>query len=111
MWWHHDPIVHPLSLAPRRDNARAAKVRKVSGHLRLGSAENLDKIADADLLISHQVQEAEPRVVAESLEEPLNIECLFRHGLCIRLDECDGKTYIHLSRCEEAVCQSSFWNR
>ena len=35
VWWHDDPVMHPLSLASRRDDARAAKVCKVSGNLRL----------------------------------------------------------------------------
>lgn len=77
---HHDPIVHPLSLAPCRDDARAAKVSEVSGNLWLGPAQNFHEVADANLLISHQVKEAEPRVITESLEEPLDIECLFRHA-------------------------------
>jgi hypothetical protein len=80
VWGHHYPIVHPLSLSPRCDDARAAKIREVPGHLRLRPAENLDEVADTNLLITHQVQEAESRIVAESLEEPLNIECLFRHA-------------------------------
>ncbi len=71
---HHDPVMHPLSLAPCRDDARATKVSEVSGDLGLGSAENFDEIADANLLIAHQVQEAEPCVVAEGLEKSLDIE-------------------------------------
>jgi hypothetical protein len=111
MWRQHDPIVHPLSLAPCRDDARAAKVSEVPGDFRLWAAENLDEVADANFLISHQVQKAEPCVLAESLEESLDIECLFRHGSCIRLDECESKTYSRLSGCEEAICQSGFWIR
>ena len=74
VWWHDDPVMHPLSLPPRRDDARAAKVCKVSGNLWLGTAEDLNEVADTNLLIAHQVQEAEPCVVAEGLEESLDIE-------------------------------------
>ena len=74
---HHDPVVHPLSLAPRRDDARAAKVGEVPGDLRLRPAKNLHEVADANLLIAHEVQEPEPRVVSERLKEPLDVERLF----------------------------------
>jgi SAM-dependent methyltransferase len=69
----------------------------------LRTAKNLDEIAYADLLIPHEIQEAESRIVTECLKESLDIEGRFRHDLCIRLDVCEGKTYIHLSRYEEAA--------
>ena len=52
----------------------------MSRNLGLRTAENLHEIADTDLLISHEVQEAQPRFVAKCLKESLNIEGLFRHG-------------------------------
>jgi len=43
-------------------------------YLRLRTTQNLHKIADANLLLSHQVEESEPGVVAERLKEPFHIE-------------------------------------
>ena len=79
---HHDPVVHPLSFAPRRHDARAAQIGQMPRNLRLRAAENLHEVADADLLIAHEIQKAESCIVSERLEEPLDIECLcFCHVL------------------------------
>src|ERR1700761_161079 len=49
------------------------------GNLRLRLAQNLDEVANTNLLIPHKVQEAKPRVVSQSLEESLDVErFLFR---------------------------------
>jgi hypothetical protein len=77
---------------------------------RLGTAENLHKVADADFLISHKVQEAQPRPVAKRLKEPLNIKGFFLHLLYICRDVCERNQYSRLSEYEEALCQSSFWS-
>ncbi len=84
---HDDPVVHPLALPPRRHNPGAAEVRKMPGDLRLGAAQDLDEVADTDLLVAHEVQQPEPGVVSQRLKEPLHVVRLFRcHTLCIRID-------------------------
>lgn len=103
---HDDPIVHPLCFAPRRDDTGATKVCQVPRNLGLWATKNLYEVTDTNLLISHEVQEAEARTITQGLKKPLHIECLLCHELCIRLDEYDGNIYIHLSRYEEALCRS-----
>lgn len=50
-------------------------------NLRLQLVENLDEIADTNLLLSREVQQAKPGVVSERLEESLHIEgVLCCHG-------------------------------
>ena len=48
------------------------------GDLRLRAAEDFDKVADANLLVAHQVQQPEPRVIAKGLKEPFHVVRLFR---------------------------------
>ncbi len=49
------------------------------GNFRLGLIEDFDKIADADLLIAHEIQQPQPSIVSERLEESLQIEGLLSH--------------------------------
>jgi hypothetical protein len=46
----------------------------MAGNLRLPLIQNLDKVADADFLLSHEIQEAEAGMVAERLKETLHIK-------------------------------------
>jgi hypothetical protein len=46
----------------------------VPGNLRLRLIQDLNEIANADFLISHQVQEPQPGIVSKCLKEALNIE-------------------------------------
>ena len=55
---HDDAVVHPLAFAPCGNDARAAKVSEVSGDLWLGLIEDLDEVADADLLFTNEIEEA-----------------------------------------------------
>jgi arsenite methyltransferase len=72
----------------------------VSGNLRLGAAENLYKVADADFLFSHQVEQPEAGVITQRLKELLHVELSSSsHAKCIRFDECDCNGYIHLGEC------------
>jgi SAM-dependent methyltransferase len=65
--------------------------------LRLRSAKDLDEVADANLLLAHQVQQPKASRVTESLKETGQIDLSFSsHVLCIRIDECVRKRYIHL---------------
>ena len=71
---HHYPIVHPLPFPASSDNSGTAQVGQMPGYLGLRLTKNLDKIADADFLISHEIQEPQPCIVAESLKEALQAE-------------------------------------
>jgi hypothetical protein len=50
-----DSIVHPLSLPSHIDDACSPQVSQMAGDLWLRSLENLNKVADANLVVSHQV--------------------------------------------------------
>ena len=71
---HDDAVVHPPAIAPRLDDSSPAKVGQVPGYFGLALLQNFDKIADANLLISHHVHQAETRIVPEGLKEPLHVE-------------------------------------
>jgi len=61
--------VHPLALAAGSDDPGVSQVSQVPRDLRLRLVENFHKIADANLLISHKVQEPEPGAVSKRLKE------------------------------------------
>ena len=44
------------------------------GNFGLSLLQNLHKVADADLLVSHQVEQAEARIVPQSLKESFHVE-------------------------------------
>ena len=71
---HHDPVMHPFALAPGLDDSRPAKIGQMPGNLRLPLLQNLHEIADAKLLIAHQVQQAESRVVSQGLKEAFDVK-------------------------------------
>ncbi len=91
IWRHHDPIVHPLSLPASSYNPSTTQVGQVPGNFGLRLIQNLNEITDAELLISHEVQETQPGIVAESLKETLNLETPV---LC-----CHGNYYICIDEC------------
>jgi hypothetical protein len=76
VWWHDDAVVHPFSLAASRNNAGSAKIRKVSRDLWLRLAKDLDKIADANFLLSHEIQKSQTSIVTQSLKEAFQAEPL-----------------------------------
>jgi hypothetical protein len=76
IWRHHYPVVHPLSVPARHYDSGVAQVGQVPGYLGLRLIQNLHEITDADFLISHEIQEPQPRIVAESLKEALHVETL-----------------------------------
>jgi hypothetical protein len=91
IWRHHDPVVHPLSVPASSYNSGATQVSQMPGDFGLRLIQNLHEIAHADFLISHEIQQPQPRVIAESLKEPLDMEALFfgfheNNYICI--DEC-----------------------
>ena len=74
VWRHNDPIVHPFPLAPRLDDSGAPKVSQMAGNLRLPLPQNLDEVANADFLLSHEIQEAKAGIVTERLKETLHVK-------------------------------------
>ena len=44
------------------------------GDLRLGRPENLYKVADADFVTPHQVQQAQPCTIAKCAEQKFNVD-------------------------------------
>lgn len=71
---HRNAIVHPLAVSPGIHDPGAAKIGQVPGYFGLPLPQDLDQVADADLPLSHQVQQAEARIVAQGLKETLHIE-------------------------------------
>ena len=92
MRWHDDAVVHPLAFAPSLNNPRASEVSEVPRYLRLWSSQDLHKVADADLLVAHEVEKPKASAVSQRLKESFQVIGLFSHHvLCIRLDACDAK--------------------
>jgi hypothetical protein len=97
---HDDPIVHPFPVPASSYNPCVPQVCKVPGYLGLRLIQNLNEIADANFLISHEIQEPQARIVAQSLEEALHVEALIldlheMNYICI--DECVYCKYSRLS--------------
>ena len=69
-----DAVVHPLALAPRLDDPRAAQVGQVAADLGLRLLQNFHEVADAQLLVAHQVEQAQARGISQRLEEALHVE-------------------------------------
>jgi hypothetical protein len=88
---HHHPIVHPFALAASCNDTGPTQICQMPRYLGLWLTQNLNEITNADLLISHEIQEPKPRNVAESLKKPLHVETLVLglheiNYICI--DEC-----------------------
>jgi hypothetical protein len=65
---------------------------------RLRPTQDFHEVADANLLISHEVEEPEAGIVSQGLKELLHVEWLRSawHRECIRLDEYETKEYIYI---------------
>lgn len=61
--------MHPLSLATRFYEPRAAQIGKVLRHFRLTFVENLHKVANADFTVGDQVQQTQTRRVGQSSKQ------------------------------------------
>ena len=66
--------MHPFAIAPSLNYSGAAEIRQVPGYLRLPLTQDLNEVTDANLLLSHQVEQAKSSVVAEGLKEELDIK-------------------------------------
>ena len=73
---HHHPIVHPFALAASCNDTGATQICQMPRYLGLWLTQNLNEITDADLLISHEIQQPKPRDVAESLKKALHAETI-----------------------------------
>lgn len=71
---HDDAVVHPLTIAPGLDDSCIPEVSQMPGDFGLTLLQDFDQVADADLLIRHQVEQAEPGVISECLKKPLHVE-------------------------------------
>jgi len=52
---HDDAIVHPLALAAGRHDASIPQISQMARDLRLWAAQYLYEVANANLLLSHEV--------------------------------------------------------
>lgn len=66
--WNRQPIVDPLPFPTRRHNSRPAQIRQVPRDLRLWRPDHLNEVADAQLLVRHQVDQAQARPVGKRAE-------------------------------------------
>ena len=64
-----EPVIHPLPVPSRIDEARAPHQGEMARDLRLLELERVVQIADADLAAGQKVQQAEPRRVRQGLEK------------------------------------------
>lgn len=104
--------MHPLAIPASGDDSRAPQIRKVAGDFGLRTAQDFDKVTDAYLLISHQVKDSEPGLVAQSLEEPFEVELRFsRHTYIFALTDVTVKHIFVVTDmfCGGIQCQSSCW--
>ena len=97
---HDDAIVHPFSFPPRGHDSGTPQVGQMPGYFGLGLIQNLDEITHADFLIAHEIQEPQPRIIAQGLKEALHIETLVldlhkNNYICI--DECVQGQYSRLN--------------
>jgi len=76
----NETVVHPPPLAPRGDDARAAEIRQVTRDFWLAHPEDLHKVADANLLVGHQVEETQPRAIGQGAKEEIERERFFLPG-------------------------------
>jgi hypothetical protein len=88
--------MHPLSVPASSYNSGTTQVGQMPGDFGLRLIQDLHEIAHADFLISHEIQEPQPRIIAESLKEALDIEALFldlHKNKYICIDECVQSQY------------------
>jgi hypothetical protein len=74
---HDDAIVHPLPFSAGGHDSGTPQVCQMPGYLGLRLIQNFNKITDTNLLIAHQIQEPQPRIVTQGLKETFDIEILF----------------------------------
>ena len=73
---HNDAVVHPLAFSPNGDDASLPQIRQMPGDFRLWATQDFHEVANANLLISHEVEEPEAGIVSQGLKELLHVELL-----------------------------------
>jgi hypothetical protein len=82
-----------LPFAARGHDAGLAQVGKMARDLRLALAQDLDKVADADLAAGHQVEQAQAGVSASAAKRLARLTGLEQQPMkiyCIWFDKYDG---------------------
>ena len=64
-----EPIVGPLAIAPRSNEAGAFEIREMARDLRLTGVEYFDARTDTEFLIAEQVNQAQASRIRERFEE------------------------------------------
>jgi len=85
--WHDDAIVHPLAFASSFDDACTAKICQMPRYFGLELLQNLYEVANANFLVTHEIEQTKSGAVAQSLKEPFHIE--------LRRFRCHELTYTH----------------
>jgi len=67
--WLSETVVSPLAVAACRDESGAAEIGKVSRNFWLIGPQNFNARADAQLIVTEQVDETETRWVSERFED------------------------------------------
>jgi hypothetical protein len=75
--------MHPFALTSSGHYASTSKIRKVPGNLWLRLSKNLDKVANADFLFSHEIEEPQASGITQSLKEAFQAELHCRHAFLI----------------------------
>jgi hypothetical protein len=65
----HQSVVHPFAFAPRCDKTGSPEIGEVPGNLWLRRFNHLDEVADAYLLLSHEVDQTKPRAIGEGAKK------------------------------------------
>lgn len=107
-----NPVMHPLAVPASGDDAGAPQIGEMAGDLRLRTTQDFDEVADADLLISHEVQDPETGLVPQGLEEAFQIELTFlSHDHIFALTDVRVKNIFAVADmfCGGRRCQSSCW--
>jgi hypothetical protein len=71
--WLSQAIVSPLAVAACDDEAGAAQIRKMSRDLWLVSLQNLNARADAQFVVTQQVNEPQAGVVSQCFEDQFQL--------------------------------------
>lgn len=88
---HNNAIVYPFPFPPGGHNSGVPQVGQMPGYFGLGLIQNFYEITDADFLIPHEIQEPQPCIITQRLEEALHVEALIldlHENNYIRIDEC-----------------------
>lgn len=77
-----DAVMHPSAFAAGSDESGGAEVGEMARDLGLLLGEHIDKIADADFIVAHEIEQTQTGWIGERLEEAGQIigGCGVGHG-------------------------------